>query len=583
MKDNSLTNTLMQIAQLSKGIEIDLDQNGHWRSLTTTSKGGLKQLFSCPTAWLWASKTLPKTTYRVKVRTIDEIDAFYIAHEFINLPGIKDDLRSANIELEIANITPFAFGYRISCKQMAGCADKKMLLPVYGGALHMSMNKEGEIFSLTSTLQYGQIKSQPEALLSKTEAIRLASAGCKHPIASACANLMLVAHNGQLELAYEVTFICSLPGESYTCLVLANTGKIIERRKRAHKFRPCNGHSRISALVKARALLKTPDPNKPIPPQVSKVIVEHLPNPQVLRNAYLDMFTSKHMDMVYAKADGSYCYSPSQAEFAAVSVFLTLAKQLELYLQSGMTQPEQSLAVVVNDTGLKDNAYFDPLHYEIHLGVGTGVEHGGLTEHIAYDLGVANHEFGHVIAHWQSVSSDLAGAQGAALNEAIGDVLGTLVMDYLCDIWYAKQLGNKLTKRNLKDDARVIGKYSLPPFGIRTQKNSRSVPADLTGEPHADGLIIGGALADLLIAMATQPGKSIEEQIKLFVKINLMAVALLPGHRVMFTDMLRALITADQQICAGQYRPTIEHCFNKHGIACSTASRDQLRISQTSK
>ena len=42
----------------------------------------------------------------------------------------------------------------------------------------------------------------------------------------------------------------------------------------------------------------------------------------------------------------------------------------------------------------------------------------------------------------------------------------------------------------------------------------------------------------------------------------------------MFTDMRRALIIADQQIAAGQYRFIIETCFEKHGIVNNTMSAD---------
>jgi putative hydrolase of the HAD superfamily len=499
---------------------------------------------------------LTKGSRRLTSQLIDELDAFYIADDFINLPAIQNDLQSAKIELEMGEITSFTYGYRISFRQMATC-ENNLFLPVHGGAIHLFMNKRGEIFSLSSTLQYGLIQSQTNVLTTKKEAIQLASASCKYSVVRAWADLLLVEHNDEIKLAYEVTLVCQSPNKSYGCFVLTDTREIIEQRQRALEFH--TGTS-IAALVKGQALLTTPHPDKPISEQISKVIVKDLPNPQVLRNDFLNMFTNKQMVSVYAKADGSFCYGPSHNEFAAVSVFLSLQNQIDLYLQSGMVQPNQALTVVVNDSGVKDNAYFDPLNYEIHLGVGTGLEQGGLTEHIAYDLGVANHEFGHAIAYWQSVNNDLAGAQGAALNEAIGDVMGALVMDYLSNLWYPEKSGCRLTKRRLKNDARVIGKYALPPFGIRTQKNGCKAPVDLTGEPHSDGLIVGGALADCLIAMASEPGKDIEQQINLFVKINLMAVALLPGHRITFTDMLRALITADQQICSSKYRSTIERC-----------------------
>ncbi len=160
----------------------------------------------------------------------------------------------------------------------------------------------------------------------------------------------------------------------------------------------------------------------------------------------------------------------------------------------------------------------------MHVGIGTGVEHGGLTKNIAYDLGVTNHEFGHTVVYMQTAGIELPGAQGAAINEALGDVLGTLVMDYMRRIWYEKIFGRPFTADDLKNDPRIIGKYAVPRFGIRTQKTSKRAPDDLTGERHADGLIIGSALADLLVGMATIQNAVLADQIKRFTQIILLAL-----------------------------------------------------------
>jgi len=348
-------------------------------------------------------------------------------------------------------------------------------------------------------------------------------------------------------------------------IILANTDKTInEFSKRISHL----SHKQTSG-IQANALLLTPDPNLPISNQISKTLIHNLPDNRVLKNAYFEMFMGLDARRALIKDDNTYCYSPKDPEFAAVSVFLSLQKQIELYLSLGLKPPKQPMFVVINDPLELDNAYFDPERYEIHIGTGSGVKHRGLTKHIAFDLSVANHEFGHAVVSLQAPGGYLFGKLGLAMNEAIGDVLGALVMDYLDRIWYAKQLGRSFDASDLKNDSRIIGKYALPPFGIRKQKNSKKWPEDVVGEPHADGLIIGGALADLLVAIATD-GAMLEEQIKLFVKMTLMALTFLPSHKVTFTDMLRALITADKEICSGKYRPVIEQCFAYHGIVLDT-------------
>jgi len=329
--------------------------------------------------------------------------------------------------------------------------------------------------------------------------------------------------------------------------------------------------------VPGRALLITPDPNKSIAAQASKTLIKNLPDPRVLKNEYFELYIGTTDKPVYAKSNGTYYYSCRDPEFAALSVFLTLSSQMDLYLGLGLRQPERPLIVVVNDPSpsVANNAYFDPEHYEIHIGIGTGVKHGGLNKNIAFDLGVTNHEFGHTIVYLQTAGNELPGAQGAAINEALGDVLGTLVMDYMRRIWYEKQFGQPFTAYDLKNDPRIIGKYALSPFGIRTQKTSKKTPDDLSGEPHADGLIIGSALADLLVAMGTMQNTVIEPQIKQFTQIILVALTLIPDFVVTFKDMLRAVIAADQLIYAGRYRLLIEQCFAAHGITFNTINQTE--------
>jgi hypothetical protein len=138
-------------------------------------------------------------------------------------------------------------------------------------------------------------------------------------------------------------------------------------------------------------------------------------------------------------------------------------------------------------------------------------------------------------------------------------------MDYLTRIWLAPK-SKPLTATDVAQDPRIIGKYAYPPMGIRQQRNSKRLPDDQTGEPHADGLIAGGAIADVLVGMCQKPGLELEDLIKAFAKINLNALALMPLHKVTFRDMLRALILADQLETNGDNRQLIEKSFAKHGI-----------------
>ncbi len=330
-----------------------------------------------------------------------------------------------------------------------------------------------------------------------------------------------------------------------------------------------SSHFQQSISIKANALLITPDPNEPISSQLEKTAINNLPKPSLLKNDLIQMYAGPSFNLVRAKND-NYCYGVRDPELAAVSVFMALSKQMDLYLELGLKRPKRPLSVVVNNPFVPDNAYFDAKHFEIHIGIGTGVSRGGLTKQIAFDLGVANHEFGHAIIFLQTGRADLPGKQGAAIHEGIADILGTLVMDYLNRIWHGKRIGKPFTAQDLKDDQRIIGKYALPPYGIRTQKTKKKAPADMVGEPHSDGMIIGSAIADLLVEIASQQGTDVEKQLRLFVKIMLLALALLPDWQITFADLLDTIIIADRRICAGKHRSIIEQCFATHGITSNT-------------
>ncbi len=332
--------------------------------------------------------------------------------------------------------------------------------------------------------------------------------------------------------------------------------------------------------IKANALLLTPDQNKPISVQINKTTIGNLPDPTILKNKYFEMYTGAAIKPVCAKADNTYCYGVRDPELAAVSVFLALNRQIQIYLSLGLKYPRQPLPVIINNPFVVDNAYFDPKHYQMHIGVGSGVKHDGLTRNIAFDLGVANHEFGHAVVALQTGNGDLPGKEGEAINEAVADVLGALAMDYLSRSWYGEKSGQPFTVADLKNDRRIIGKYALPPFGIRSQKTNKKAPGDICGEPHADGLIVGSALADLLVEIASQPGTEIDKQLRIFIRMTLLALALMPDMQVSFIDLLRSMIIADKKISQGKYHLLIEQCFAKHGITLNTI-KNLISISQS--
>jgi hypothetical protein len=525
------------LAKQIPALEADFDHFGSVRSLTSSAPEGLYKS---------GASASPAR----------------IARQFLARPIVERALGLRHSTLKLTNKTSFGFGYRVDFRQVAPLYELDQMIPVRGGGVSVCLDRSGRVFSVTSTLRRGRRPSKQSGIISIIEAVDAAAAIFCQPIAWSNCQLVYSSHKGQMDLAYEVTLHSTETHNVVTYLVLAKSGRVVDQQFRLLRSWP----DRLNLNAVAKALLCTPQAFQPILPQASRTIISCLPDANVLRNDYFAMFLGHERQPVYAKADGTYCYGVNDPEFAAVSVFIALNSQLTLYRELGMSRPKRVLSVFVNDPTVEDNAYFDPINYEIRIGVGSGVARGGLTKRIAFDLGVANHEFGHNAVFLQTPGHDLPGQEGAAMHEATGDVLGTLLMDYLYRIWYARELGREFTVRDLVDDHRLVGKFALPPNGLRSQLNKKRYPNDLTGTPHSDGLIAGGAFADVMVGMATSDGGNLEDKLRQFGRINLTALALVPMHKVSFKDMLRAFVTADQLETGGRYRELIEQSFADHGI-----------------
>jgi Zn-dependent metalloprotease len=549
--------TLVGIALLSKevaNLEIDFDRNGQVRTMSTTCPNGLTK----------------------KDRLIHPLEA---ASDFIALASIRKVFQLEGVSLRAIEKKKYAFGQRLNFQQVASIEHLHAMVPVRGGTFSVAIDNDGRIFSVTSTIKRASQPVARQAIITADEAIERARQRFNAPLSGSSCQLVLSCHHGKMDIAYEVTLEGNFPREVIVYLVLARTGKIVNEEFRSVRslYNYSGGGSRHFQLaqlgVLCRALLLTPDSSLPISAQTSMAFVSDHPAFPLLKNQYFEMLVGSQLAPIGQKSDGSYCYALQDSQFAAVSAFIALNRQLQFYLEMGLAHPGQSIKVVVDDEQVEDNAYFDSLRGEIHLGVGSGLKGRGLNKRIALDLGVINHEFGHAAIFWQAPANDLPGPEGAALHEAIGDVMGTLVMDYLCRIWYGNLIGRPFTSADLLRDPRMIGTYAMPPHGIRSQKNDRRAPQDMTGEPHTDGLIVGAALADTLVGMASLSANELEQQIKLYTRILLMAIALVPMGKVTFKDMLRAMIIADYEISGGLYREVIVKSFFTHGISLGALAK----------
>lgn len=533
--------------------------------------------------------------------------------------NIAKALELSDCDLATATVEEFAWGYRVEFNQVHTVRGRRTAVPVRAGYVHVQMRKDGTVFQIVNTLRHGDKPSTLGKLATRAQAIEAAKTTLTEILAKAklaeeeaakksalgeklggvklhqiiagidlsnldkgrltqlisetrplidtsspSVQLVFSTHDDKMDPIYEVSLSVGEPRVLWGFLVHAKTGEVVHNTNLLHFAKTA------AKGVQMKTLYRVPNYKKLIADQVRDGVLDNLPDPTVLKNEYIQVFVGGTKNKpVKAKADGTFNYKDTDPEFPAVCVFLAVTKQMEHAVKLGLKKPANPIPVYVQDPGVRDNAYFDPSDPQLRGGVGSGLKRGGLNVLIALDLSVMWHECGHYIVFLQTPGNDLPGAEGGAMHESTGDLFA-LVMGYLFRIWYAKELGEKFGLADIKADRRVVGEYALPEDGIRIQRNTKKTPGDKTGEVHDDGLISGGAHADLVEALAVKAGEGKEEEAcNTFLAMYLQALSLVPAHKVTFRDMLRCLITADTNLNKGVNRKVIEDAHAAHGIKLS--------------
>lgn len=512
------------------------------------------------------------------------------ATKFINSPATRKALGLRYATLVAGETQVYEAFTRVEFKQVANVRGFASAIPVRGGFVHVVIDNAGDIIQVNSTVRHGSKPASIGKVITPEKAIELATAKLAVPTAEAAkCTLVLSSHEGKMNPVYEVTLTANEPRKLVFFLVMAKTGEVVYVENKLHfsqKRQPRKpaGNPVLLAGIAANTFLRIPtyDKTQPITKQVSKAIVEgtELKDPKLLANDRYDMKVKKNGKWVTVKANaqGTFEFDPLSKDkfevscFSATVAFLWLNTQDATLESWGAVKVPRAIPVYIDDESVTDNAYFDPNAWEIHDGVGSGIEHGGLVEHISWDPGVNLHENTHKRNAAEAPGKDLPGMQGMAAGEATSDVYG----DLLFDLWMRYKggaiLGHTLTLQDIIDSTGVIGQYCMAPNGIRNQDNHNTYPKDIENEEHTDGLIIGGAYFDLMRAMAKLPGTTVEDVLRNNGKIYLNGTRLLPAHKVLFTDYLRAYLTVDKTMFGGVYKDMITKAFGDHGIKLGTVT-----------
>jgi|GEM_PF-6659654 len=494
------------------------------------------------------------------------------ARKFLQQHETKELFQLEKIRLHLAKLVDNGqLGYMVMYDQVHFANNR--IRKIRRSHLQIYLNRDGVIWLVVSSLNHSHSRREHNhkdyrALLERKQAIAIAKtdfgyAGAK---LQKC-RLVFNQHKSHNDLAYEITLHCSQTRRRMEYVVDAVNGKIlrIEDLTLFHSA-PCS----VFALI--------PDATAPRPFATQTAIFDNLIDPAIFKtDQFRVLFKNTDYKFVELKpnAEGTYNFPQEQREFEAVNTAFWIYSLQKLFEECGGRKHQKVLIVKVCDDGFPNNAEFDPRPYHIIIGRGTGRKGGGYTPDEGNDGIFPAHEFGHVIVFIMAAAGWLPSEEGRASNEAIGDATA-LGMSYLFRLWYGVKAGKIFTKQALINDPRIVGSYTAHPM-LRELKTVLTVK-DKNGRIHHDALIPGGALLDLLVWFATSRGQilsdiaglseaaEIELGIKDFFRLLIAALSLMPADQVLFTDVVRTFVLADQKLSNGIHSETIKKCFADHGI-----------------
>lgn len=534
---------VMRIQARVAGSEADFHDDSYPRTLSTSNRRGLLN-----TRTLSQSGSIAKHARKL-VDQRDIVEAF--------------DLHKVELRLDSVNKQNDG-SYRVDFKQVLSvdAGGSKRSFRVRKGNVQVYLSKHGRIDQITSTVKHAEPPQSLATLIGEAAAVAAAMKDHGAVALCKCVELSFSLHEGKFNPVYDVVLDSRKPKKVYTYIVDAVSGKVVHAESKLHIFRPGSVQG-----INVSTLLNVPDNDKPISEQAHDMVMKWVDpkNPRILGNDRYKVVIGANDEPVEANAQGNFKFAPGTSQFRAVANFFAVMFETELLESSGAKVAEQYL-LSVDNPDVTDNAYCDYINRTIKIGVGSGLESGGLNKNLSYDIGVVQHEAGHKFAGDEVPGGDLGGTNGAAINEGSCGDGSYLVSNFLMRLLFAKELGHELTKDEIKNDGLVIGSYAIPKTGIRTQKNDKQAGKDEEGEEHADGLICGSATAELLQALATDPKTSIESGLRLYARIYIEALHRMPKGGSTFADLLRAFINADQKLSKGANRKSIEKCFARHSI-----------------
>ncbi|MBT3784680.1 hypothetical protein HOF92_06860, partial [bacterium] len=269
-------------------------------------------------------------------------------------------------------------------------------------------------------------------------------------------------------------------------------------------------------------------------PEMKKVELKGLD-----KNGHLSGTACKLENKKEAKAHsekGEFLFRPESTHYHEVMVYFHITEMRD-YLKSigvSLNTKPTTATVHYNDD---DNSFYSPARKELFFG------DGGVPD--SADADIILHEFGHAIVDQLSGLEGGWGSQGSAMHEGYGDYVAA-------SFFGSPDIGEWDSSA-----------YSEDGF-LRTLKNQKKFPEDLTHQGHEDGEIWGGVLWDLY--------KELDKEISDHLVYH--SLRFLPQD-ANFRDGLVAILSADETLYKGKYRKVALKVFENRGITIEDTEEEE--------
>ncbi len=374
--------------------------------------------------------------------------------ENISLFGAPDADGFAVVKIfNTGNIVHILFARRVGGKKMAG------------SEISVHVNQAGKAVAAVNGLIRAEPVPRAAAAITSLRASELAAAHncCLRLRSAARTSEVFYPLGGKAVAAYRVELPSMKPLADFVCTVDAADGKILENRN-------------ILANAVPRGTVYI---SNPIRCGVTMEPLRYLnlsPEKKRLTGKYFNVVNDDWV-IIYPNAGDDYDYNPTDSNFDEINAYYLANFARDFFAGLGFAALDaKPMKVIVHFGTQQDNAFYSPL--ENAMGFGDGRTYNSF----AKEESVIYHEYCHAVTN--AVVELIYESESGAINEAFSDYFAASMTD---DPQTGEWLAAKIKK----------------PY-LRTLENNAHYPEDITGEVHADSLVLSGALWDLRKAVGAR-------------------------------------------------------------------------------